>query len=541
MTATERPAGRPRGDRRREYAGLPASVAAAAVAIALFAGVAIMLLGKGASFHTDDWTFVLYRAGHSPAVFLEPHNEHLSLIPVTIYKVLLAVVGLDHFEVFRLVLVLVNLGVFGALLVLVARESQPVVALLACTPVVLMGAAWSGMVSPFQVSFSLSILAGLCALLALDRRSLKGDLAACALLLVGVASSGIGLPWLVVAGLELMLRRPWLRRAWVVAVPGIAYLAWYAVYGQRTGSGLEDPVSFAANAAAAVVGGYVGLDATWGRTLVVLGVVLAGWRISKLGRVPVRTVTALAGALTFWGLTGLLRDPASFGESRYLLPGAVWVVLAAAPLLPKTAPTRQQLLIAAGAVALVVVAGSAYFVAGRRVLVDGNRPTYARLLAVELASATVPDDFQPDAQRVPHVRAEPYLAALGRYKGSPAMTLAEARAADPGSRREFDEALAGALGLAITPASGKPGGACEVAEGEPLDLEVPPGGLSLDVPGGGDATVALRRLGDPGGGPALTAPAGTRSELAIPADRLQDPWHATVTAPAGTRVCGTGG
>ena len=71
---------------------------------------------QGLSFHTDDWSFVLERAGHSPGVFLEPHNEHLSLVPVTIYKVLLELVGLDHFEVFRLVLVLVNLAGAGVLL-----------------------------------------------------------------------------------------------------------------------------------------------------------------------------------------------------------------------------------------------------------------------------------------------------------------------------------------------------------------------------------------------------------------------------------------
>jgi hypothetical protein len=405
-----------------------------------------------------------------------------------------------------------------------------------------MGAAWSAMVSPFQVSFAMSMLAGLCALLALDRRSLKGDLAACAALLVALASSGLGLPWLVVAGLELILRRPWLRRVWVILVPFAAYLAWYAVYGERTGGGLEDPVSFAANAAAAVVGGYVGLDATWGRTLVVLGLVLAGWRISKLGRVPLRTVSALGGALAFWGLTGLVRDPATFGESRYLLPGAIWLLLAVAPLLPKAPPTRQQALVAAGAVACFLIAGSAYFVGGRRVLVDGNRPTYARLLAVELARDEVAPDFQPDAARVPHVRAEPYLAALGRYSGSPAMTVEEARAADPGSRREFDEALVSALRIRIAPVLVEPSDECEVAEGEPLDLAVPAGGLTLDVPEDGDATVALRRLGDPGdGAPSFTAPAGAESELAIPRDRLEDPWYATVTAPPGTRVCGTGG
>ena len=526
----------------RTVAGLPRPVAAAALAVAFATAVGIMLLGKGSSFHTDDWSFVLYRAGHSAGVFLEPHNEHLSLVPVTIYKVLLEVAGLNHFEVFRLVLVLVNLAAVGVLLVLAARESEPHWALLACIPVALMGAAWSGMVSPFQLSFSISMLAGLCALPALDRRTLAGDVVACLLLLLALASSGLGLPWLVVAGLELLLRRPWLRRVWIVLVPFAAYLAWYAVYGERTGSGIEDPISFAANAAAAVVGGYVGLDATWGRTLVVLGLVLAGWRIARLGRVPVRTVTALGGALTFWGLTGLVRDPASFGESRYLLPGAIWVVLAAAPLLPRTPPTRQQLLVGAGAVALAVLAGSAYFVGGRRVLVDGNRPTYARLLAVELARADVAPDFQPDPQRVPHVRAEPYLAALDRYPGSPAMTPAEARAADPGSRREFDEALVGALGLAIAPASGKPGGSCQTTTAGPLELTVPAGGVQLDVPAAGDAVVTLRRLGDGGvGAPALTAPAAAESALAIPRDRMPDPWHATVAGPAGTRVCGLGG
>jgi hypothetical protein len=99
----------------------------------------------------------------------------------------------------------------------------------------------------------------------------------------------------------------------------------------------------------------------------------------------------------------------------------------------------------------------------------------------------------------------------------------------------------GALALALAPATGRAGGTCEVAEGEPLDMAVPAGGIQLDVPDGGDATVALRRLGDPGeGGPTLTAPAGAESALAIPADRLEEPWHATVTGPAGTRVCGTG-
>ena len=100
VTATG--ARRVRATRRgRTVLGLPWAVAAAALAIGLAAGAWLFYMTRGSNFHVDDWSFMVDRSGHSAAVFLDPHNEHLSLLPVVLYKTLFEVVGLGHFGVFR--------------------------------------------------------------------------------------------------------------------------------------------------------------------------------------------------------------------------------------------------------------------------------------------------------------------------------------------------------------------------------------------------------------------------------------------------------
>ena len=39
---------------------------------------------------------ILDRRGHSLDAFLQPHNERIVLVPVIVYKILLAVAGLGH-------------------------------------------------------------------------------------------------------------------------------------------------------------------------------------------------------------------------------------------------------------------------------------------------------------------------------------------------------------------------------------------------------------------------------------------------------------
>jgi len=456
------------------------------------------------------------------------------------------------------VVIAVNLLAAGLLLLVLRRFVAPVVALLLCVPLVLMGPAWSALYWPFQVTFASSMVFGLAALLALERGTRRGDVAASALLVGSLACSGLGLPWLAFVTVELAVRDR--RRLWVIAAPLVLYAIWYLAYGGNAERDLDvgNVMAFVLNAGASALGGYAGLDVTWGRSLLVAGLALALWRVSVLGRVPARTAGAVAAGVAFWGLTGLVRDPSTFAESRYLLAGATFLLLAAAPLLPSGLPSRGVLAGGALAALVAVLAGSSYWALGRTILVDGNQPLYARLQAVELARPAVKDPNYEidDVHAPPELTPGRYFAALDRYGGSPALSLARVRAARLPVRAAFDQAMVGAHGLAIAPATAATGGpapvaettgartagACLIGDGTSFVATLPEGGAILDVPGAGPATVKLRRLGDDvPEAPAVTAPAGARSELRIVPDRLPDPWHARVEGPPGTKVCGIAG
>src|SRR4051794_15474747 len=54
----------------------------------------LMYAGRGLGFFYDEWIFVATRHQGTLDSFLQPHNEHFSLLPVTLYKLLFATVGL---------------------------------------------------------------------------------------------------------------------------------------------------------------------------------------------------------------------------------------------------------------------------------------------------------------------------------------------------------------------------------------------------------------------------------------------------------------
>src|SRR5262249_22496545 len=107
--------------------------------------------------------------------------------------------------------------------------------------------------------------------------------------------------------------------------------------------GAQAPLSVFDAAAAAVASltglvqfgqgpGPGGLD--WGRPLLVAALGLGGWRLHRMGRIPRGLWVALALAGTFWVLAGLNVKPGRGPtESRYLLPGAVFVLMIASELM----------------------------------------------------------------------------------------------------------------------------------------------------------------------------------------------------------------
>ena len=128
-----------------------------------------------------------------------PHNSHFSLVPILIYRLLLATAGrTTSLHVARIAIAYVVL-----LFVYVSRRVDRFPALLAAALLLFLGPGVAE--HPVAVSDRVADLARLRdrdAALALDRRDRVGDGVACLLLLISICSSGIGLPFLVGAAFE---------------------------------------------------------------------------------------------------------------------------------------------------------------------------------------------------------------------------------------------------------------------------------------------------------------------------------------------------
>src|SRR5829696_5869244 len=83
----------------------PAVLCLTAAVIA--SGMYLLILQSHFTFFADDWTFILDRRGFSVGVFLDPHNDHIALAPVAVYKSLLALFGMDSVLPFAVVSTLV--------------------------------------------------------------------------------------------------------------------------------------------------------------------------------------------------------------------------------------------------------------------------------------------------------------------------------------------------------------------------------------------------------------------------------------------------
>src|SRR3712207_3709990 len=123
-----------------------AAITVAALAFVLFTGRAL-------GFYYDEWDFVLQRLGSDPETFLRPHNEHISVVPVLVYKTLFAVVGLEHHWPFRAVLALAYVACGVAVFVLVRRRLGPWPGVVLATLILFMGLGHQNMVHAFQIGF----------------------------------------------------------------------------------------------------------------------------------------------------------------------------------------------------------------------------------------------------------------------------------------------------------------------------------------------------------------------------------------------------
>jgi hypothetical protein len=287
-------------------------------ALLVAAGVWLMYETHGTTLWFDEWQWATEYRNNSVGDFLTPHNGHPTLVPVLIYRLLFATVGIAHSAPYRAVGIAGHLLCVALLYWYVARRASLGWAWVAAALILFLGPGWQNIVWPLQIGWLLGIAGGLGALLLLDRRDRFGDIAACAVLVIAVFASGPGVA--IAAGLivEVWRTRGW-KSLWIVAVPLGLFAFWWVAYQDSSSVRHEFGLvpGFAADSAAATLSAIVGLAGSlladdgaalaWGRPLAVAVAALLLWRLSRIQRVPTRVLTLLAILAAFWLLTAVQR------------------------------------------------------------------------------------------------------------------------------------------------------------------------------------------------------------------------------------------
>jgi hypothetical protein len=543
-------------------------------AVLVAAGVWLMYETRGTTLWFDEWQWATEYRDNSVDDFLTPHNGHPTLVPVLIYRLLFATVGIAHSAPYRAVGIAGHLLCVALLFWYARRRASGGVAWIAATLILFLGPGWQNIVWPLQIGWLLGIAGGLGALLLLDRRDRFGEIAACVVLVVAVFASGPGVA--IAAGLivEVWRTRGW-RSLWIVAVSLGLFALWWLAYQDSSSVRHEFGLvpGFAADSAAATLSAIAGLAGSllgddsaalaWGRPLAVAIVALVLWRLWRGQRIPTRVLTLLAILAAFWLLTAVQRagiGPAA--ASRYIYVGAVFVVALGVELVRDVAISRRAWLVVAGAMALILVANIATMNTGARFLRDQGLLTRTGLTTLEITRPIVkPDHAAQGIAGYPFVvvRADEYFA-MERDMGTPAASVYELAGAPENVRRAADDELARIHGLTLQPGGEAAGGTAPTVDraaggdvatdggcvtftpgteiGPALDLTVPAGGLVLKAEGG-SATVALRRFADEfSNDPVGRLAAGDSGLLAIRADLAPNPWHARVLPEARLTACG---
>lgn len=531
------------------------------------AAALILTLTAGDTFYRDEWFFVAYRNGASITNLFAPHIGHLYVGQVLTYLLFFDRFGLDDYTPFRIFMVLVDLGLGVLVFAYCRRRVGPWIALFPAAIILFFGPGSDDVLWPFQAGFIMPLVAGIGALLALDDDRKPADRVVCCCLFVALCSSGISLA--VAAGLivDWALRPRRRARLWVWAAPLSLWFAWYIWLGRlepRLAGDLSQIPEYVYRVATATADGIVGIGAPAGQLLlVVLAFVLARQFLLRMG--PTRQATVLlVTLLTFWGLLAAGSRAGAFPatSNRYLLPGAVLMLLLLCELARGSTFEGRAIALAAAVTAVILAANIGILARSAHNQRDSAERTSIVLGAIEIAGAQVPPDFDIDSfagNRV-GIPAGPYLAAVKRWDSSPALTEAQIGVASERRRTLADQVLQAGLPMTLNPgavdaarlsfpeptrATGgtvRRDGQCVVmtpSAGEMrLDVPYPPGGLALRVAAGATAAVSLRRFASQFPPPRFNTTGPSPSVLRIPRDRSRQPWFVRVSAAQPVRACG---
>jgi hypothetical protein len=566
------------GETRVAYAVL-------ALAFAL-AAVLILAWGKGQTFINDEWNYLVVFRGWNLEVLLHPQNGHLVAFPLILYKAMFSTVGASSHLPYQAVTVVLHLLVATLFFLLVRGRAVLPVAVALTVLVAFFGAGWDTVMGAYEVPNLLGMATGLGMLLALEKRTRGGDLLACALLVVCLGSFSVGIAFALGALLAILLggRTEW-RRAWIILLPGLLYVAWFLwarKFGQTevTLASISSIFNGIADQLAAICAGITGLfrvpgtiglptalehRSDWGYPLALVLVALIALHIRRAPR-----------SIHFWMLIGTLffylalvavgLDPARTPQaSRYVYMGSIITLLVVVELARDVKWSTAIGLVAVVIFGLSLMSNASTLRAGGRLFQAEGETNRATLAALELDRQHVNDGLSTESvETTTHSHADmlfPIWAyfQLADEQGSPAFSLDELLATGSQAREAADQELVNALEIEAEPVTrpsldrgGAPLGPMSEGSGRAralgsclalipdlgrtatFRLELPPGGFSYRAAPGTAVTVKLGRFG----APVTELPAVTGSaEVAIPVDDVPVPWQAELRSDARLLAC----
>jgi len=536
--------------------------------VALVAAAALLFaLEWNLTFFQDTWAFLLQRQGSSVGDFLRPHNEHLVLLPVVITKFCVVVFGMTSARPEMVVMTLTLLGSATLLFVYVRRRVGPWLALLAVLPVLFLGSAWMILLWPFEIEFSGAMMAGLAAMLLLEREDRRGDAWACLLLVISIGFGSLGLSFIAAAIIDLFQKRRsrGLRRAYLVVVPLVLYLLWYAGWGHTAPHHLTlhnvlDSPRYLFDGLASSIASLLGLSTAtgaepaepeWGRPLLIGLIALAAFGKWRRPGISPRFWPAAAAALSYWLLAAFNYIPGREAASnRYVYAGAIFVLMMAADLLQGVRFGRRALWVAAAVALFAIGPNLVQMKEGADILKGQSLVTRADTAALEIARRTVPADFSltpENAGTLANVAILPgqYLEAVDAH-GSPAFSEEELVTAPSEDRHWADILLSKVLPLSISSRqaafTAQEAGRCIVLSGgsgsAPPEVRLQPGLTKIWIGSGPSTELTARRFAtdeypvDLG-----SAPGSSLTLLRIPHDEAAQPWYLHFEASQRALVC----